>query len=117
MSMPSSGLFKGTIGDKIQNERIDLLMNNVGGINIIEQVGMTKFPQEAASAWSYFDGAIVGAAYKPIAYVGTQIVKGVNHVFIAEQTLITAEPVRHIVLVTINEFQNNYITVGIDRIV
>ena len=93
-------------------------MFNFGGIDILEQIGMDKMPQKAASAWSgAIDGKLVGATYKPIAYVGTQVVKGVNHIFIAEQTLIVATPERHIVLLTINEFDGNFSIVGIDRII
>ena len=89
----------------------------LGSIEVVEQKSMTSFPQGAASAWSAFDSGMVGAAYKPIAFVGTQVVKGTNYVFLAEQTLIIAEPVRHIVLVTVNEFQGKYNTVGIQQIV
>ena len=92
-------------------------MPNLGGIEVLEQQGMTAFTQSAASAWSAFDGSMVGAGYKPIAYVGKQLVKGTNHIFIAEQTLILAQPVRHIVLVTINEFEGNYTTVSIEIII
>lgn len=93
-------------------------MFNFGGIEIQEQLGMDKMPQKAASAWSgAIEGKLVGATYKPIAYVGTQVVKGVNHIFIAEQTLIVATPERHIVLLTINEFDGNYSLVGIDRVI
>ena len=91
-------------------------MINFGGIEVIEQQGLTKMPQEAASAWSAFDGTMTGAAYKPIAYVGKQVVKGVNHVFLAEQTLITANPERHIVAVKINEFEGNHNILAIERI-
>lgn len=92
-------------------------MLNFGAIEVLEQQGLTKMPQEAASAWSAFDGTMTGAGYKPIAYVGKQVVKGVNYVFLAEQTLITANPERHIVAVTINEFNGNYGVVNIERII
>ena len=91
-------------------------MATLGGITVLEQNEMTAFPQKAASAWSVMSG-IVGTKYKPIAYVGTQVVKGVNHVFIAEQTMLTANFDRHIVLVTVNEFDGNFSLVMIDRIV
>ena len=52
-----------------------------------------------------------------MAYVGKQVVKGVNYVFLAEQTLILAEPVRHIVLIKINEFNNNYSVAGIEQMI
>ena len=91
-------------------------MFNLGGIEIIDQKEMTSFPQHGASAWTIMQG-LVGANYKPMPYVGTQVVKGVNHIFIAEQTLVVATPERHIVLVTINEFDGKYSLVGIDRII
>ena len=85
-----------------------------GETEIIEQQEC-KLPQRAASAFSVVSG-LVGASYKPMAYVGTQIAKGVNHVFIAQQTLVLAQPERHIVLVTINEFDGKYNVVGIERV-
>ena len=72
-----------------------------GGINVVEQQELTKMPQDAATAWSAIEG-LVGAKYKPVAYIGSQLVKGVNHVFIAEQTLVTATPERHIVAIKVN---------------
>ena len=91
-------------------------MAKFGEIEVLEQKEMSAFPQRAASAWSVMTG-IVGARYKAIAYVGTQIVKGVNHVFIAEQTFITATPIRHIVLVTINEFDGNFSLVSVEPVI
>ena len=89
----------------------------LGNIEVIEQKSLTKMPQKAASAWSSFEGEIVGANYKPIAYVGTQLVKGTNYVFLAEQTLVTAPPVRHIVIVKVNEYGGDYTTVGIEQVI
>lgn len=88
-----------------------------GGIEVEEQQGLTKMQQQAASAWAAFDGTMVGAGYKPIAYVGSQVVKGVNYVFLAEQTLILAKPERHIVIVGINFFDGAYTLVGIERVI
>ena len=87
----------------------------LGNIEIIEQTEMGTMPQRAASAWTVMSN-LVGARYKPIAYVGTQIVKGVNHIFLAEQDTITAHSDRHIVTVTINEFDGNFSIVAIERI-
>ena len=79
----------------------------LGGITFEDNFGLNKLPQGAASAWSYFDGLdFTGAGYKPLFYCGTQGgVKGTNYWFIAEQTLILAEPERHIVKLAINEFK------------
>ena len=87
-----------------------------GEIEVLEQKEMTDFPQEAASAWQGATNDYIGATYKPLLYVGGQPVKGVNHIFIAQQTLVLARPERHIVLVTINEYGGNYNVVSIERI-
>ena len=74
---------------------------------------MTKLPQKAASAASAIETAeLTGASYKPIMYVGTQVVRGVNYWFICEQTLVTARPEKHIVKLAVNEFQGKFELVG-----
>lgn len=88
-----------------------------GAVEILEQPEPSGFPQEAASAWYAVMGDILGATYKPLLYIGGQPVKGINHIFIAQQTLVLAKPERHIVLVTINEFDGNYNLVSIERII
>lgn len=88
-----------------------------GSIEVIEQPELTSMPQEAASAWFAVMNEICGATYKPVLYVGGQPVKGVNHVFIAEQTFVIAKPERHIAIVTINEFDGKYNVVSIERII
>lgn len=93
-------------------------MVKFGGIEVVEQTEMKMFTQRAASAWGAINDLVgARATYKPVAYVGTQVVKGVNHFFIAEQTLVTATPIRHIVLVTINEFDGNYSLVSVENII
>lgn len=90
-----------------------------GQIEFANFDGMNKLPQKAASAWSALEsGGLVGASYKPLVYVGSQQVKGVNHWFIAEQTLITATPEKHIVTLAINEFNGIYavIPTSINRV-
>lgn len=89
-----------------------------GGIELAEQKGLTALPQRAASAWSAGINGICGADYKPLVFVGTQVVKGVNYWFIAEQKLTTRTGERHIVKLAINEFQNVYTLVNgsIERI-
>lgn len=80
-----------------------------GQIELAEFKGLTSMPQKAASAWSAFEtSGLVGASYKPLLYVGEQPVKGINHWFICEQTMITREPERHLVSLAINEFKDEY---------
>lgn len=70
---------------------------------------VVKLPQDAASAWSELDAIKeCGAGYKPLLYVGKQLVKGVNYWFIAEQTLITKNNERRIVKIAVNHFEGKY---------
>jgi hypothetical protein len=73
----------------------------------LNQFEACKLPQRAASAFSVLEG-LTGATYKPLVYCGTQIVKGVNHYFIAEMTIAYSTPQRHIVSLCINEFEGDY---------
>ena len=50
-------------------------MAKLGGITLAEQRGLYSMPQKAASAWCAVED-IIGASYKPLVFVGTQIVKG-----------------------------------------
>lgn len=89
-----------------------------GQIELAEFKGMTTFPQKAASAWHAAMNGLTGAGYKPLLFVGTQIVKGTNYYFICEQTLTTRNPERHLVKLAINEFNNVYelVPYSIERI-
>ena len=48
-----------------------------------------NFPQKVASSLSSFNEQILGAEYVPISYLGSQVVNGINHAVLAEQTLLT----------------------------
>ena len=76
----------------------------LGKIEFVEFKGLESMPQKAASAWAAVDSGLCGASYKPLVYIGKQQVRGVNHWFIAEQTLITNPPAKHIVTIAVNEF-------------
>lgn len=91
-----------------------------GQIKLAEFKGLTSMPQKAASAWSAFEtSGFVGGSFKPLLYIGEQPVKGVNHWFICEETLVTREPERHLVQMAINEFEDAYELVpgSIERLV
>lgn len=72
--------------------------------------GLTTMPQSAASAWGAVE-KLIGAKYIPLVYVGKQIVKGVNHYFIAEQILSVSGEEKAIVSLCVNEFQGKFVVV------
>lgn len=52
----------------------------LGGIRLADNFSATKMPQGAASAWAALDGLeFTGAGYKPLLYVGNQLVNGTNY--------------------------------------
>ncbi len=82
----------------------------LGKIEFEQFKGLTTMPQKAATAFGAVD-SLIGAKYVPLVYVGKQIVKGVNHYFIAEQTLTTADGEKNIVSLCVNEFNGKFVVV------
>ena len=78
-----------------------------GKIQLENFNGITQMPQDVASAWhDAFDG-LVGVGYKPLVYLGKQIVNGVNYYFVAEQTFMTNPVYRRVVCLAINANDND----------
>ena len=71
-------------------------MAKTGAIKLESYTGLTKLPQKAATAWTAVEG-LIGVSYKPLLYVGEQVVDGVNYWYIAERTLVTKTAVRNVV--------------------
>lgn len=84
-----------------------------GKINLENFTGMTSMPQRAASAWvgSQID-ELTGAKFKPLLYLGDQVVNGTNYYFIAEETLSTNPVVRRVVRLTIHELGGEFTLLG-----
>lgn len=90
----------------------------LGQIQLQILTDLTKAPQHVASAMSVINDGMTGAKYTPLIYCGPQPVRGTNHWFIAEQTLMTATPETHLVKLAVNEFNGEYALVNksIERI-
>lgn len=74
----------------------------LGQIELAQFSSLTKLPQDAASAWAKVT-ELTGAIFKPVLYVGSQQVNGINHWFIAEETKITLGGERQLVMFAVNE--------------
>ena len=82
-----------------------------GKLNLAEFEALEGGPQDVASCLSAIDtwqDDLTGAEYAPILYVGTRITRGVNHVFLCEQTLLTYPLVRRLVFIEVNEYGNKF---------
>ena len=78
---------------------------NTGSWNIDVQVG--KYPQKVASALSNLNETLIGASYEPIAYLGSQVVNGVNHAVLAKQGVLNGKDSENIVVLVFNEKPND----------
>ena len=89
----------------------------MGGWNI--DVTIDKMPQKVATAMGKLSEALIGAEYEPIAYLGSQVVNGVNHAVLAEQIVTTGRDTNNIVVLIFNEKpgEMNLSLVSIERVV
>lgn len=65
-------------------------------------VDTSAAPQKVATAIGKLS-ELIGVKYTPIAYLGSQLVNGINHAVLAEQELVLAKPQKNIVLIIFNE--------------
>lgn len=81
-------------------------------------VNTNGMPQKVASAFGKISEELIGAEYEFIAYIGTQVVNGVNHGVLATQTVLTGKDSKNIVLLIFNEKprEMELTLVGIERI-
>ena len=74
-------------------------------------------PEKVATAIGQLNEQIVGAEYTPIAYIGSQLVNGVNHAVLAEQLVLTGKDTKNVVLLIFNEKGMDCTLVNIERVV
>ena len=88
----------------------------VGSWNVNVSIG--AMPEKVATAVSALD-EMVGVVYKPIAYLGTQVVNGTNHAVLCEQTVLTGKDTKNVVVAIFNENPGDLklTLVAIERIV
>lgn len=75
-----------------------------GGWNVNVSKNM---PQKVASAMAKLQEQLIGAEYKEIEYLGSQLVNGINHAVLAEQTILSGKDTTNAVLLIFNEKPND----------
>ena len=92
-------------------------MNDFGTWEV--NISVDRYPQKIASALSKLNDQLVGAEYKPIAYLGSQVVNGVNHAVLAEQTVLSGKDIKNVVILIFNVKPNDIVAtlVNIERVV
>ena len=56
-----------------------------------QELDMTKIPEGAKEAFELATKGLLGASYKPIAYLGSQVVAGANYKFLCEVAAVTPD--------------------------
>lgn len=65
-------------------------------------VSLDAVPEKIATAMGELNEHLIGAKYKLIAYLGSQVVNGINYAVLAEQTLSDIAGTKNIVLIIFN---------------
>lgn len=78
-------------------------------------VRVKDWPKEVNSAEEQLNKHI-GASYKVFAYLGKQVVKGINYAVLAEQTLATVGEDNNVVLVIFNVWEDKIVITSIERV-
>lgn len=85
----------------------------LGSWNI--KIAVNAMPEKLATAFGELQ--IVGAEYTPIAYLGSQVVNGINHAVLAEQLLLTGKDTKNVVVMIFNEKEDKFTLSNIERVV
>ena len=83
-------------------------------------VAVGTMPEKVATAFGKLGETLIGAEYTPIAYLGCQLVNGVNHAVLAEQLVLSGKDTKNIVVVIFNEkvgSMDDLTLVNIERVV
>ena len=91
------------------------MSNVLGGWNVDVAVG--KMPEKVATAFYDVFSKFLGAEYTPIAYLGEQVVNGLNHAILAEQLLTTGRDTKNVVIIVLNEKEEAFSLVSITPVV
>jgi len=81
-------------------------------VNII----IGSFPQKIIAAYDKLEETMVGAKYEPIAMLAKQVANGTNYAMLAQQTIITKQPQKNIVVMKFNESDMDCVLYSIEPI-
>ena len=86
----------------------------VGNWNMNEAMEVCTMPEEVQAVFDKWH--ILGVKYEPVLYAGSQVVKGINYMFICKTTLITPEATEGLAHVILNDFQGEIMTIAINKL-
>ncbi|MBQ6431122.1 MAG: hypothetical protein IJJ99_04525 [Oscillospiraceae bacterium] len=89
----------------------------LGGWEVNGKDVEADMPEEARDAFDKAMAELDGADYAPLAYLGSQVVAGMNYAYLCRSTLVIAEPLSKLTLVTVyRDLEGNASILGISDI-
>jgi hypothetical protein len=88
--------------DKFTIVNIERVFSSGGELGGTEVNVKTEIPEDATKVLKDAMGGFVGASIKPFAFLGTQVVKGINYIFAAEAETVTKDSAPKIAIVRAN---------------
>lgn len=94
---------------------LNIPAGKVGGENatIVEIIEEAKLAPEIQTAFDIAEKQLIGISYKPIAYIGSQVVRGINHFIICQARGLYPNAHPQAVIMGVNIFENNISVIGI----
>lgn len=94
------------------------MSNGAVGSWELTEMKACNLPEDVATGFSQVVHNLMGANYVPVLYAGQQVVHGINHMIICEQTLTVSITSKHLVKMVLNDaFGGNWSIVSIEQIV
>ena len=86
------------------------------GAHIVKVIESADLDEEAKCAFEKNVQQLMGVSYRPVAYAGKQIVRGVNHYIICEAKTLYPGAEPYAVMIILNIFKTDSSIVAIERI-
>lgn len=86
------------------------------GATVVKIIEEAQLSDELACIFKTATQSLVGVSYKPLFYVGHQVVKGMNHYFIAQAQAIYPGADPFLVSICINDFNKNISIISIEKL-
>ena len=83
------------------------------GAKVVRIIESEELQPEVQAAFSTVEKGLVGVSYKPVMYIGSQVVRGVNHFIVCEAKTIYPGAQPYAVVLCVNIFEGKTSLVGI----
>lgn len=83
------------------------------GASVVKIIEEEKLPADVQAAFETAAKSLVGVSYKAIAYIGRQVVRGVNHYIMCEARAIYPGAEPFAAVMAVNVFEGNVSVVGV----